>query len=410
MAPSGAALDGRPGKPLEIGSLSLIILCQSMQALAYGGIALFLPVIQRDIGLSFTQAGTLAAASTIVYAVLQIPSGYLADRVGPKRLFLIGLLGTNLLALSFAGLHDYHWLLANQAVSGCFRSLLFAPGLLLISALFPSHRKATAMGLYVAGGFSSSVFLNLLGPSLVGPLGWRALFRLFSAAGLVILVLYWRCGAAGPSPARTAAPTLRDVLRIFRSRLMWVFGVIQYARVALVAGLSFWLPTFLVVDKGYSLQLAGLLVALGAAVTGPANFVGGYISDRLRNPLLVIGTSLGMLALTTALLVHVHTFGLLVGVFVVNGIFVQFYFGPLFAVQIQRMGPERAGLATGCGNFFANLGSVTCAYLLGRLKDLTGSFTIGLYGLSGLCLAALCCTIALSRMAPTEPAPAAPPR
>jgi len=143
-------------------------------------------------------------------------------------------------------------------------------------------------------------------------------------------------------------------------------------------------------------------VALGAAVTAPSNFLGGYVSDRLRNPFLVIGTSLSMLAITTVLLVHVHNLWLLLVVFAVNGFFVQFYFGPLFAVSIQMLGPRTAGLTTGFGNFFANLGGVTFAYFLGAIKDATGSFAMGLYTLSGLCLFGLLCTLALSRMKPID--------
>jgi MFS transporter, ACS family, D-galactonate transporter len=386
---------------LRLGSVGLIVLCQSMQALVYGGIALFLPLIREELGLSFTQAGALAAASTVVYALMQIPSGYLADRVGARRLFVIGVLGTSVLAASFAQLHHYGALLVNQALSGGFRSLIFAPGLVLMSALFPPERRATAMGLYVVGGFSSNVFLNMLGPSLVGPLGWRKLFLLFSTAGLLALVLYWRFGAPGPAGSGTEGGSLHDVVVLFRTRVTWVIGAIQYVRFAVVASLGFWLPTLLVADKGYSLQVAGLLVALGAAVTAPSNFLGGYVSDRLRNPPLVIGVSQAMLALTTVLLVHVHDVWLLIPVFVVNGIFVQFYFGPLFAVQVDMLGSRRAGLANGCGNFFANVGGVTGAYALGALRDLTGSFAAGLYGLSALCLAGLLCTSALSRMKPS---------
>jgi nitrate/nitrite transporter NarK len=383
-------------------SVALIILCQSTQALVYGGIALFLPLIRDDIGLTFTQAGTLAAASTIVYALMQIPSGYLADRVGAKRLFLIGLVGTNLLAFSFAQLHQYGLLLANQALSGCFRSLLFAPGLLLLSALFPSQRRATALGLYVAGGFSSNVFLNTFGPLLVGPVGWRNLFMIFSTGGILILLLYWRLGSPGPQGSGKEQMPVRNILRLFRYQVLWVIGAIQYVRLAVVSGLSFWLPSFIVVEKGYSLQVAGLLVALSAALTAPSNFLGGYVSDRLRSPLLVIGTSLTMLTITTVLLVHVHSLWSLLAVFAVNGIFVQFYFGPLFAVSIQMLGPRTAGLTSGFGNFFANLGGVTFAYLLGAIRDTTGSFAIGLYSLSGLCLVGLLCTIALSRMQPVD--------
>jgi MFS family permease len=105
---------------------------------------------------------------------MQVPSGYLADALGPKRLFVVGLVSTNVLAFTFAHLHSYRLALVNQAASGFFRSLVFAPGLLLISALFAPDRRATAMGLYVAAGFSSSFFLNLLGPMLVGPVAWLA--------------------------------------------------------------------------------------------------------------------------------------------------------------------------------------------------------------------------------------------
>ena len=70
---------------------------------------------------------------------------------------------------------------------------------------------------------------------------------------------------------------------------MWLIAGIQYVRLAVAIGLQFWLPTFVVVEKGYSLQVAGLVVAVGAAMSAPSNFLGGYISDRLRNPLLIIG-------------------------------------------------------------------------------------------------------------------------
>ena len=381
-------------------SVLLIILCQSQQILAYSGISLFLPIIRQDLHLSFSQGGTLAAASTLVYALMQIPSGYLADRFGARALFLCGLVGTSLLSLSFALLHVYWLLVINQAISGVFRALMFAPGLLLISDLFPPTRRAMAMGLYVAGGSSSNILLNLLGPVLVGPLGWRPLFIAFSLLGLAFALLYGFLGLSGARRSAGEPLPLRRILFLFREPAMWLIGAIQYVRLAVALGLQFWLPTFIVVEKGYSLAIAGLVIALGAAATAPANFLGGYLSDRLRNPLLVIGTSLAALALTTFLLIYVNNLGLLLAVVVVNGIFVQLYFGPLFNVPIQLLGTETAGLSSGFGNFFANLGGFTFAYTLGALKDATGSFDAGLYALMGFCVFGLLCTFALARLKP----------
>src|SRR6266567_2060962 len=110
----------------------MIVLCQSVQSLAVGGIALFLPLVRRDLHLSFGQAGSLAAAATVAYAAMQLPAGVLTDRLGAKRLFLVGLFGTAALAFSFGTIHTFGWLIANQIVSGVFRSLMFAPGMKLI--------------------------------------------------------------------------------------------------------------------------------------------------------------------------------------------------------------------------------------------------------------------------------------
>lgn len=388
---------GQPRLRRRAATAALIVVCQSSQALAYAGIALFLPLIRHDIGLSFAQAGTLAAASITTYAVMQIPAGYLADRFGPKRLFLLGTIGTNVLAFSFPLLGAYGPLVANQAVSGVFRALMFAPGMLLMSAQFPSGRRATAMGLYVAGGFSSNIFLNSVGPLLVRPLGWRALFFVFAVFGLLMVVLYWRLGNDGPPAGTAAPPRLRELVALLRQRTLWLCGVIQFVRLAVVQGIMFWLPTYLVVAKGASLETAGLIVALAAAITAPANFLGGYVSDRLHRPLVIIGTAVAVLACTLATLPAAHSLPLVIAIVAFQAVFVQVYFGPLFEVPIRKLGARVAGVTSGFSNMCANLGGLTFAYTLGAVKDATGSFNAGFFSMAGMCVLALAATFLLSR-------------
>lgn len=368
-----------------------------MQALAFGGIALFLPLIRDDVHISFSQAGTLGAVTTLTYAIMQMPAGYLADRYNPKKLFLAGIVGVNLLSMSFAVLHSYPLLLLNQGASGIFRSLVFAPGLLLMSRQFRSDRQATAMGLYVAGGMSSNILLNLIGPVLVGPLGWRMLFVLFSVTGLVVVLLFWKLGEDAPQRAHDAQP-LSGIRSVLAHPVVWVCGFIQFVRLAVTMGVAFWLPSLIVDDKGYSLQVAGAVVAIGAAVTAPSNFLGGWLSDRLDRPVLVIGGSLSMLAVTLSLIPIVHNLVLLIGVIALMSVFVQFYFGPLFALPLKHAGPGNPGLVSGFSNFCANIGSFTFSLVLGQVKDATGSFSGGLYVLASLCVVAAVATVFISRL------------
>jgi sugar phosphate permease len=83
---------------------------------------------------------------------------------------------------------------------------------------------------------------------------------------------------------------------------------------------------------------------------------------------------------------------------VVNSIFVQFYFGPLFLVPMEVLGQRIAGTATGFSNLFANMGGFVTAYALGVVKDKTGSFTWGFFGISVACLAGVALAVVLGRM------------
>jgi predicted MFS family arabinose efflux permease len=359
---------------------------QSGQALVVGGVALFLPRIRTDLGISFTQAGALDAVSTLSYALTQIPAGLLADRFGPRRLFILGLAVVNVLAITFAMLDSYGLLVTNQVLSGVFRAIAFAPGLMLMSGLFASDRRATAMGFYVAGGFSSSVLLNLIGPALLGPLGWRGVFVAFAVFGLIVLAYLWHRSKLWNEPDPPEPASLRERVRVLRHGAIWVIGGIQYVRLAVMFGVAVWLPTFLVDERGRSVAFAGGVVAFAAVVTAPANILGGYLSDRLSRPVLIIGGSLLVLAVTTALLPRVSGTVPLLVVIGVNACFVQLYFGPLFAVPVQMYGMRTAGLVSGVGNFFANLGAFSFVLLLGAIKDETGSFTVGFDVLAGMAL------------------------
>lgn len=379
-------------------TVTLTLLVQGFQSLSLSGVALFLPRIREDLGLSFTEAGSLAAASTLAYALMQIPVGYLSDRLGPKRLILAGVIAISVFSLTFGLLQTYWQAVLNQAASGLARSLLFTPGLMLVTNWFPPGRRATAMGLFVAVGFSLSIIINISGPFLADELGWRVVFIGASAAGLVASILFIRLAKDRPRVASQRQVGVLEAVRLFRQRILWVVAGIQYVRLAVVTGISFWLPTFLVEEHGQSLIVAGLVMALAGAVSVPSNFLGGYFSDRLRNPPLVIGFSLTMVALTITAFGIVDNIALLILLIALNGAFVQMYFGPLFALPIDLLGPRTAGVVSGFANFFANMGGFTFAYTLGVVKDATGSFDTGFYSLAAACLLGVLLTVILAHL------------
>ena len=98
----------------------LIILCTCFQSVAFAAISLFLPIIKKDLDLSFTQGGAISAITVFVYALMQIPAGFLADRYGLKKIFFSGALGTTALCLVFGFITQYWHALLIQGASGQF--------------------------------------------------------------------------------------------------------------------------------------------------------------------------------------------------------------------------------------------------------------------------------------------------
>ena len=379
-------------------TVALVIFCQVAHFLTFAALPLLLPVIREDLAISFTQAGMLAAAGALSYACAQIPAGYLSDRYGPRRLFFIGLLGWSALSLVFGTIHAFWLALANQFVAGAFRALLFAPGLALLASWFPAGRRATAMSLFLFGGHAGSVVLALAGPFLAERYGWRATFIAFALAGIVAACLFGFYAREQPQPRGMKPISARDFLELARFPILWVCSWLQFVRFAVVLGFSFWLPSYLVTDRGFSLSAAGLVMAMSAALSAPSNTLGAYVSDRLRNPPLVIGGALAVLAVAAALIPAVESTAALLGVIAVYSIFHGFYFGPLFLVPVEVLGSRVAGTTIGFSNLFANIGGFVCVYSLGAVRDTAGSFAWGFRGISAACLAGVALAVVLYGM------------
>ena len=379
-------------------TVGLVVFCQVVHFLTFAAIPLLLPLIREDLEINFTQAGMLSAAGMLSYAIAQIPAGYLSDRVGPRRLFFIGLLGWSVLSLIFGLIHAFWLVLINLFVAGAFRALLFAPGLALLASWFPPQRRATAMSLFLVGGASGSILLSLSGPLLAERYGWRVTFIVFAALGAGAACLY---GAFARDKSRSQKVTpisMSNLLEIARFPILWVCSWLQFVRFAVVMGFIFWLPSFLVADRGFSLPAAGVIMAMSAALSASSNTLGAYVSDRLRNPPLVIGGALAVLACAAALLPAVESVPAMLAVIAVYSSFHGFYFGPLFLVPVEVLGSRVAGTTIGFSNLFANIGAFVCVYALGAIRDEAGSFAWGFRGISAACLAGVVLSVVLARM------------
>jgi sugar phosphate permease len=371
----------------------------TVHAVPLAGLPLLLTLIRQDLQLTYTQAGTLALAGLLTYALMQFPAGYMSDHYSPRKLVAIGVLGLMGFSVLLAFSQQYWQVLVIQFFWGFFMSLEFIPAMSVFIRWFPPERRTTSTTLPVIGTSLGTLVVNFLFPMIVNRYDtWRLPFILFGAVGIIFALALLVLGKEAISSGTRSKFRLDVIRETLRYKQIWICYGLQFIRFSIVRGIMFWLPTLLLSEKQFTLQLAGIVIALQAIITGAFNILMAYISDRFKKPAMVIGISMVMLLITTGLLVPLNSIGLIIAVIFINAVFLQAYFGPLFTLAVEIIGLDKTGISNGVSNMFAIFGGLVTAYLMGLLRDATGSFELGFYSICVLCAVGLILTVFLATM------------
>ena len=247
------------------------------------------PLIQKEFHLSDTQAGSLATAFLLVYAIGALPFGFWADRWVRKNIVAIGVaiwsVATVLTALS----HTYVHLFLGRAVVGIGEASYYPAGTSLLSDYFPKQSRPRAMAIWnvgtafgIAAGFAG-------GGMIAARHGWRAAFLVTAVPGLIFAILAYRLreplrGAAEPRGPRlevVADATVANFFGLLRNRTLMITIASQVPLYFVLGANANWLSFFLNRQFRLSIVEAGLVVGgvlVAGGLIGP--LTGGWLATR----------------------------------------------------------------------------------------------------------------------------------
>lgn len=283
-------------------ALVAIVVAATMVAQAFGRFtyALVLPAVQRDLGITYTLAGTLGTLNLGAYLIGSLTVAVLSSRLTPERIMRLGI------GVCVVGLTGMWWapnlgvVIAAMVVTGFGGASIWIPAPAVTSSLVPERQRSLAIGTVGAGIGIGFITAGWVARS-VGE-AWRTLYGIETLLGIVIAISLW-VFLRGPVEADARRPSLRSLGGVPR----WRRVLVSYGSYGLSMSLF---VNFFVARLEEDSGVPAPTTALIFATFGVASIFGGplfgFISDAIgRNRALV----LGFVAMATSSLVLLIGFG-----------------------------------------------------------------------------------------------------
>jgi MFS family permease len=338
--------------------------------------------LMQEFAIGASELGNLSAFYFYSYVAMQIPTGILADRWGPRRLLTAGAAVAAIGTAIFACSPDFWWASAGRLLIGASVAVAFVSMLKLATHWFAARQFALASGMALTFGVVGGVIAGVPLRMLIETWGWRPVMGVSAAVtGLLSLAIWLRVrddprdlAHASHAPAASAGgqhgSILRGMAEVLSYRNIWILLIAPIGVAGAVltfAGL--WGVPYLRQVHGLETRSAAAITSLlliAWAIGGPLL---GTLSERLgrRRPLYVWTTAAALAGWLLIIFAPLPLWLLIVAL-----LFTGLFSGNLiigFAFAKESVPARLVGTAAGICNMGPLLGGMLLQPAVGWLLD-----------------------------------------
>ncbi|WP_321933425.1 MFS transporter [Paraburkholderia sp. J8-2] len=368
------------------------------------------PRLQSQFHLSAVEMGVVMSAFFWSYALLQLPAGFLADRLGQKKVLGFAVLWWSLATAATGIASGFKSLVALRVALGAGEAGAYPSNAGIASKWFARSERATVAGIFDSGSkLGGAIALPLIAAMLTA-FDWKITFALTGLLGLIWYVVWQFTFSDSPrdhkrvnaeelayiesdSLAERSDKAERPALRkLLAHRNIWAmcigFFMINYNSYFFIT----WLPTYLVKARGMTMMEMGWMASLPLLVSIVVEIFAGWASDRVfasgklsltatRKLFLVIGllmaSSIGFAAFADSAAVAV-----LLLCIAKSGTTVAA--SQVWALPADVAPRNAVSMVAGVQNTVSNIGGVVGPIVTGAIVGATGSFVPALVVSSAL--------------------------
>lgn len=237
--------------------------------------------IQADLGITEYRMGLIMGCWYWGYALLQIPAGWITDRIGGKKALIVFIVAWSLLTGLASLATGFPQLLLLWSFMGLAQTGLVPGAAKSIGSWFPPAGRAFASGMLGASMALGGAIAPLIAGRLLETVTWRQLLGLYIFPGIAWAFVYAMIVPARQATSSKPAPLGETFSRMLGSAPMLLLCAQQFFRASAMALFFTWFPRFLQETRGVTQSHSGELAlwpGLSAMVGG---ILGGITSDLL---------------------------------------------------------------------------------------------------------------------------------
>lgn len=378
--------------------------------------------MMKELGISATQMGLIMSGFSMGYLLLNFPGGIIADKYNPSKMLAVILVLWSVATLATGMAWGFLSLFIIRFLFGMGEGSMLPTNTKIVNNWALPRERASANGLWLAALMLGVVIGAPLSGYIVSNWGWRSVFYIFAAMGILVgLLTPFVIKSRPEESARVSKEELTLIkdsisefnakqalalgnssqragwLAVLSDKWAWVLMLIYFFSALLFWANVSWLPTYFVKARGIKLSDSALLAALPYLVA-IAGATLGYVSDRFtkswRTPWLIVACSMTIPMIVLSVNAQTLTWsmvGFCVSTFFNWGLVTMCYTIPMELWTRDKVATIAGFMATG-----GAVAGIIAPTIVGYILDKTGSFKAPYYVFAGATVIALILSIVLN--------------
>ncbi len=325
----------------HIGSIIFIAILFFLGFISRFIFAPLMPIIEKEQGLTHSQAGSLFLMISLGFFVAQICSGFLSSRINHRGNLIVSGIGVGVALLIYNFTNSLWVIRGIMIMLGMAAGLHLPSAIATITAMVKREDWGKALSVHQVAPPTSLILGPLVVAFLLQFLPWRDILTSIGIVSIVTTVVFIRYGKHGGFPGEP--PRLELIKLVFSHRSYWILILLFSIGIGASVGIYTMLPLYLINEHNLAPGWANMLVGLSQISGLFMTFVSGWVNDKIGTK-PTIAAALILAGIATILLGIMPRSWVVVIIFVQTALITS-YFPPAFAALARIVHPNLRSVA-----------------------------------------------------------------